>query len=207
LSRSFFAGHGIEIETQNFLLPADIPLIKWGRDSQLRREAISLAEMMIDLKARKPGLSVVILDACRNNPFLPEGGRNLGPGRGGLNSAQAAPNGVFILYSAGAGETALDRLDGDGEEKNSVYTRRLLPLMTTEGLTLGELARRVREDVSLLAASNSHPQTPAYYDGVLETSALPAVECHNRRRRRATRSVSCGRLIGRAAISSMSGSI
>jgi hypothetical protein len=163
----YFAGHGIEIETQNFLLPADIPLIKWGRDSQLRREAISLAEMMIDLKARKPGLSVVILDACRNNPFLPEGGRNLGPGRGGLNSAQAAPNGVFILYSAGAGETALDRLDGDGEEKNSVYTRRLLPLMTTEGLTLGELARRVREDVSLLAASNSHPQTPAYYDGVV----------------------------------------
>lgn len=163
----YFAGHGVEIETQNFLLPADIPLIKWGRDTQLRREAISLAEMMIDLKARKPGLSVVILDACRNNPFLPEGGRNLGPGRGGLNSAQAAPNGIFIMYSAGAGETALDRLDGDGEEKNSVYTRRLLPLMTAEGLTLGDLARRVREDVSLLAASNSHPQTPAYYDGVV----------------------------------------
>ena len=79
-----------------------------------------------------------------------------------------APTGTFIMYSAGAGETALDRLPGDDPDKvNSVYTRKLLPLVKTPGLPLHELARQLRLEVHDLAAAVPHVQQPAYYDGLI----------------------------------------
>jgi hypothetical protein len=64
-----------------------------------------------------------------------------------------APGGTFIMYSAGAGESALDRLPGtDPDNVNSVYTRRLIPLVKKPGLPLHELARQLRQEVHDLAA-------------------------------------------------------
>jgi hypothetical protein len=81
-----------------------------------------------------------------------------------------APNGTFIMYSAGAGQTALDRLPppiADPDPVDSVFTRKLLPLLRQKGIEITELAREVRKQVHALAATVSHAQTPAYYDGVL----------------------------------------
>ena len=67
-----------------------------------------------------------------------------------------APNGTFIMYSAGAGETALDRLPKDDPDKvNSIYTRKLLPLLKTPGLPLHELARQLRREVHDLAVDGA----------------------------------------------------
>ena len=72
------------------------------------------------------------------------------------------------MYSAESGEEALDRLPNDTEQdRNSVYTRRLIPLLRTGDLTLQAAAQRVRADVQELAGRIKHAQTPAYYDGLV----------------------------------------
>jgi hypothetical protein len=80
------------------------------------------------------------------------------------------------MYSAGTGEAALDRLgDADGEA-NSVYTRRLVPLIARPGLTLPDLAQEVRRQVRDLAASVRHRQTPAYYDEIVGRFCLASCD-------------------------------
>jgi carboxyl-terminal processing protease len=163
----YFSGHGVEIEGQNFLLPRDLPDVGYGRREQLRRESLSVSEFLLDLKKRRPQVSLVILDACRTDPFISPELRSVAD-KGGLASITDPPEGTFIMYSAGAGETALDRLPAnDPDPTNSVYTRHLLPLLKTADLTLPELARRVRQNVHDLASRVPHIQRPAYYDGLI----------------------------------------
>jgi hypothetical protein len=71
------------------------------------------------------------------------------------------------MYSAGAGETALDRLPGnDPDRENSIFTRKLVPLLATKGLALHDMARQLRTEVIALASTVPHSQRPAYYEGV-----------------------------------------
>jgi hypothetical protein len=76
------------------------------------------------------------------------------------------------MYSAGAGESALDSLPGADNDPNSVYTRALLPLLKTPGLTLSEVAEQVRENVNKLAVAVKHQQTPAFYNQVVGRACL-----------------------------------
>ncbi|MEO1264440.1 MAG: caspase family protein [Pseudomonadota bacterium] len=162
----FFAGHGVQIGGDNYLLPSNIPLIQYGRQSQLRRESLSVAELLLDLRARKPRITLVILDACRDNPLAqPPGTRSLA--RPGGLASMVAPEGTFIMYSAAAGERALDRLPGTDRNPNSVYTRTLLPLISTPGLTIADIAKRARQQVFETARQVNHTQRPAYYDGII----------------------------------------
>ncbi len=172
----YFSGHGIEVEGLNFLIPSDIPNVEYGRQEQIKRESISVSELLLDLKKRRPGVSLLILDACREHPLIPDESRSAGPKPGGL-AKMDAPNGTFIMYSAGAGQTALDRLpQTDPDTVDSVFTRKLLPLMRQKGIEIAELAREVRKQVHALAATVPHEQTPAYYDGVLGKFCLAGCE-------------------------------
>lgn len=170
----FFAGHGVEIDGQNYLLPRDIPNITYGREARLRRESLSLSELLADLKRRQPQVSLVILDACRDHPLVPPELRSVSGGQGGL-AALLPPQGTFIMYSAGAGETALDRLPGETGPGNSLYTRTLLPLLGQPGLTVQDVAQRVRAEVYRTARKLPHTQRPAYYDGLIGKYCL--VDC------------------------------
>src|SRR5215831_5438931 len=81
----FFSGHGVQVEGQNYLLAKDIPFIEYGRGNQLTREAISLNELLNDLTTGDrphPMNSVVILDACRDNPLIPPGYKSVNTPRG-----------------------------------------------------------------------------------------------------------------------------
>ena len=71
---------------------------------------------------------------------------------------------MFALYSAGTGQTALDRLGDTDTNPNSVFIRVFVPALKTPGLALSDLALEVREKVRELAASVQHEQFPAYYD-------------------------------------------
>src|SRR5205823_14261309 len=145
-----------------------------GEDDLLKGEAIGLSRLLDDLRGRRPKMSLLILDACRDNPFPQPGGRSVGGSRG-LTRVDA-PEGTFVMFSAGTGEAALDRLsDADGDA-NSVYTRRLLPLITQPGLSLPDLAQEVRRQVRELAATVKHRQTPAYYDEVVGRFCLANCE-------------------------------
>ncbi len=161
----FFAGHGVEIEGENYLLPIDVPDAKSDQLEFIKSETIRLNTVLSDLRSKKSRLNLVILDACRNNPFSGSAGRSLG-GRKGL-ARISAPQGTFVMYSADVGETALDRLSDDDGNPNSIFTRTLIPLMKTPGFDLVDTAREIRRRVRKLALTVSHDQTPAYYDAVL----------------------------------------
>ena len=161
----FFAGHGIEIAGQNYLLPRDVPKPESGEAALVKNESLSVTQLLADLEAEEPRVSLVILDACRDNPFAAEGTRSVG-GTRGLARVEA-PEGSFVMYSAGTGQAALDRLSDNDENPNSVFTSSLVPLIKTPGLPLQEVALKVREQVVALANSVGHKQTPAYYDQVI----------------------------------------
>ncbi len=160
----FFAGHGVEIAGRNYLLPTDIPSAKPGQEDFVTTEAIAVDRVLDRIRARGTRVSILVLDACRDNPFPKAGTRSLGSTRGLARTA--APEGTFIMYSAGVGQTALDRLSDADPSPNSIFTRSLIPLLKTPGLSLTRTARQVRRDVQKLASTVSHEQRPAYYDEV-----------------------------------------
>jgi len=160
----FFAGHGVQIDGQNFLLPTDIPNASPDQEAFLRYEAVGVYQVLDIIRGRGSRVAILVLDACRNNPFRRVGTRTLGGTRG--LASMTAPEGTFIMYSAGAGQEALDTLGDDDPNPNSIFTRSLIPFLKSPGLKLTETARRVRREVQKLAAAASHEQRPAYYDEV-----------------------------------------
>ncbi|KAE9630147.1 caspase family protein [Parasedimentitalea maritima] len=158
----YFAGHGVEVEGRNFLLPSDVPVINLGDESFLTGESIAADRVLETFQKRGARTTVMILDACRNNPFPSDGKRSVGGSRGLVR--MDPPEGAFILYSAGAGQTALDRLSDNDANPNSVFTRALLPRLKDPSMTLHQLAKQVRRDVQVLASEVNHDQFPAYYD-------------------------------------------
>ena len=161
----FFAGHGVSIDGSNYLLPADIPAAGSGAEDLIKLSAISEATVIETLKSRGAGVAVVVLDACRNNPFSQGGTRAFGDATRGLSRPPSVqPQGVFGLYSAGFGEQALDGLGDDDSDPNSIFTRVLAPALTEPGQSLLDIAYRVNDEVARLAESVGHEQNPAYYD-------------------------------------------
>lgn len=159
----FFAGHGIEMRGSNFLMPRDVPAAAKG-ELVLRSAGMPLADILDQLEERKPGTSLVILDACRNNPFSASG-RSLGGARG-LARVDERP-GTLIIYSAGIGQIALDSVPDEPTASNSVFTHTLVPLLKTPGLDLLDVAKQTQRRVDALARRGSHTQTPAFYSQLL----------------------------------------
>lgn len=161
----FFAGHGVAMDGVNFLLPADMPELRSIKSSRLERYAVDAGRIVDELKERGAELAFVVLDACRNNPF-PQDDQRGAAAMAGLQRMMPK-EGAFVIYSAGIGQTALDRLGADDAETNSVFTRKFWQILNTPGLPVVEIAKRTQVEVSALAASVDHEQAPAYYDQVV----------------------------------------
>lgn len=163
----YFAGHGVQIEGRNYLLPSNSPNIE-VRPGVLMRQSIDFDSLRHELKDRRPGVTLFVLDACRNNPYVSQiATRAAGRARLGLAPVEAA-RGTFIMYSADPGEEALDRLPDDPpSEKNSLYTRHLMAMLADGRLSLQNIALRLRSAVRAAAGRVNHAQTPAYYDGLV----------------------------------------
>lgn len=173
-----FSGHGFEIDGQNWLLPVDVPAARPGEEGLVKDESFSASEILDRFRARGAGTVVAILDACRDNPFAQPGTRGLG-GTRGLARMDAA-GGVFILFSAGSKQTALDRLSDADPNPTSIFVRSFLPLLERPDLSLIDMAKETQEHVKALAQSVGHEQVPAYYDGIVGrvtlTGALVALK-------------------------------
>lgn len=161
----FFAGHGVEIDGENFLLPTDIVAPQSGARDFIKSESIALSQMLDRVRATGARTTLAIIDACRENPFAATNGRSIGNARG--LGRLTAPEGTFVIFSAGAGQLALDRLDDNDGERNSVFTRLLLPRLKEPGLELRSMMAGLRNDVRDLARTVGHDQFPAYYDELL----------------------------------------
>ena len=161
----FFAGHGFEIRGQNYLLPIDVPEATEGQEELVRDASFAVDRIIDRVQARGARTVILVLDACRNNPCPRPGTRAVG-GAGGL-APITPPEGVFVLFSAGAKQTALDALSSNDPDPNSVFTRRFVREIATPGLTLVQIAKRTQMEVKGISNSVRHEQTPAYYDEIV----------------------------------------
>jgi uncharacterized caspase-like protein len=155
----YFAGHGVQVANTNYLLPVDFD----GADeAMLPFEAVSLTEVGNQLLDAKTRFSLLIIDACRNNPLPSRRGRNLrtGPGLAPMSPA----TGQMVVYSAGSGQVALDGLGDRDPIRNGVFAREFAREMRTPGIDVREMMLTVRESVERLASSVNHAQRPAIYD-------------------------------------------
>lgn len=169
----FYAGHGVAIAGVNYLVPSDVPTVNEGAEARVRGASIAEPDVIAELQAKAVRVAFVVIDACRDNPFPRAAGRSIGSTRG-LADAKPA-RGIFTLYSAGIGQTALDQLSSNDTAHNSVFTRIFVEQLKRPELHLGDLAVEVRERVAALALTATdaggqpapHEQTPAYYDQTL----------------------------------------
>jgi hypothetical protein len=167
----FYAGHGFEIAGQNFLLPTDVPAATEGQE-ELVRDASILADRIIErLQNKKARTSILVFDACRNNPFERSGTRAVAGG-GGLAPMTQLPEGVFSVFSAGPRQTALDRLSNNDDNPNSVFTRTFVKELTQPGVNLVQVAQRTRRLVAEMAETVSHKQIPVYFDQMVDDVVL-----------------------------------
>jgi TPR repeat protein len=171
-----YTGHGWSDGRENFLIPTDAPAS--GSETKLRGASFPLRDGqngLLDLiDAAGAGLTVAIIDACRNNPFTAKAGtRSVGYSRG--LAPVSAPNGSFVIFSAGEGQEALDRLPDDKpDQKLSVFTRNLAPLLQSGAYLEDAIAEAQLETATMAATADGHLQHPAYYDQTLGKTCLAA---------------------------------
>src|ERR1700686_747599 len=160
----YFAGHGIEIDGVNYVIPVDAVL---ERDIDAFDEAIPLDRILTVIEPAKQ-LRLVILDACRDNPFNKTMKRMVGSraiGRGLAKVEPESPN-TLIAFAAKAGSTA-----SDGDSKNSPFTAALVKHIAKPGLDLRKAFGFVRDDV---LKNTSNKQEPYVY-GSLGGDDVPLV--------------------------------
>jgi uncharacterized caspase-like protein len=157
----FYAGHGLQINGKNYLIPVDAN-IKGAEDAE--DQGVSLDGIMQRVESRKPRFNIVILDACRNNPFA----RSYGGG--GLASVDA-PAGSLVAFATGPSKVA-----ADGSGRNGLYTSHLLRHINTPNLKIEEIFKRVRMGVMEQSAGDQVPweNTSLTEDFILNAQALAA---------------------------------
>lgn len=166
----YFAGHGVELRGQNYLIPVDAEIASEG---YVDVEAISAREVMAGLEHARNEMNIVILDACRNNP-LPRRSRS---GSRGL-AVMGAPAETLLAYATSPGEVADDNVSG----RNGLYTSKLLQSMQVPGLRLVDVFRRTRREVKRESGGRQVPwqsdnlTSDAFY--FIEPTEAPEVNRH-----------------------------
>jgi len=132
----YYAGHGIQVRGRNFLIPVNADL---QREDEVEFQAIDANAILAKMDSAKNGLNLMILDACRNNPFA----RSFRAQSQGL-AQMDAPSGTLVAFATSPGAIASDGVDG----KNSVYTKHLLANLPRPGVPVELMFKQVRIAVS-----------------------------------------------------------
>ncbi len=140
----YYAGHGVQLRGKNYLIPVDARIATEGA---VRSESVDVDILLEQFQSSGSTLNIVILDACRNNPFE----RSFRGSSGGL-AQMDAPKGTLIAYATAPGRVALD-----GEGANGLYTSQLLQAMAEPGLKVEDVFKHVRVKV---AGSTGDQQMP-----------------------------------------------
>ncbi len=130
----FYAGHGMQIGGSNYLIPVGAHIM---RERDVEYEAVNAARVLAAMEDSGSSVNIVILDACRDNPFK----SSFRSGSRGLSVMQAS-RGSFISYATSPGSVA-----ADGEGRNGIYTKNILRHITNPELAVEEVFRNVRKDV------------------------------------------------------------
>jgi hypothetical protein len=144
----YYAGHGAQVEHHNYLLPVDF---KGNSGLEIMRSGYDVALLNEKLAERQTRARILMLDACRNNPFS--------PAEGGLASMELGP-GTLVEFAASSGQTA----DENPAGHNGLFTGYVLQEMKVPGIGADELARRVKDDVY---KASKGKQFPFIYPGLV----------------------------------------
>jgi len=154
----FFAGHGVQIGSDPILLGTDI---RADDEKMAQREGIQL--LYVQNAMAKARLALLVIDACRDNPFPKVGGtRSIGEGRG-LAPPEPA-KGQAIIMSAGRGQKALDAVPNVAGSRNGLFTVTFAEALREPGQDLRTALLRTRDLVEDQAAKINHPQRPSLVD-------------------------------------------
>ena len=132
----YFAGHGIQIDGKNYLMPVGETFFD---ESSVKYGAYSLLELLERLEINKNNINIIILDACRNNPF----DNSRSSSSSGLAEIFVS-KGTFIAFATAPGRTASDT---SNNSRNGLYTSHLLDALNIVGLSLDERFKLIRENV------------------------------------------------------------
>lgn len=132
----FFAGHGVQVNGENYMLPVGFP---FKNEQEVEKNAVQANMLLRYMEESKNRVNVIVLDACRNNPFIKTRSlktRGLAP--------MDAPSGSLVAFSTAPGTEA-----SDGSGRNGLYTKHLMATMKVPGLTVEQVFKRTREGVEI----------------------------------------------------------
>jgi hypothetical protein len=169
----YYAGHGVQFGTANYLLPVDV-----GAESSegVKGDSVELQQILNAISEKQLKFTLAVIDACRDNPFAvaaaSPNGRSLADNpkmkaileSKGVTPTNTAAIGQMVIYSASAGQQALDSLGPNDRNPNGLFTRVFLEKMSQPGMPVDRVLRLVKKDVVRLAKSVNHDQVPALYD-------------------------------------------
>jgi len=147
----YYSGHGAQYGDENYLLPVAIDTSTDNLDTIFSSETIALSSVLDGMKAANTTMNIVVLDACRNNPFsqtgIKSGSKSVGKGLAWVDNTSSddstVPQGSFIAYATAPNRVAFD----DGKAKYSPYTRHLLKHIRKRGMSIEEMFKVVRNAV------------------------------------------------------------
>jgi Caspase domain len=161
----YFAGHAVQMDWRNYLLPVNQ---QFSSADDVRKNALDITELVRALDSAKNGINIIILDACRDNPFS-----NGGQVPKGLTQMDA-PTNTFLAYATAPGQTARDA----GSGNNGLYTEFLLKELTKDGVKIEDAFKRVRLGVRLASKGEQIPwevtslENDFYFRSPLQTRKL-----------------------------------
>ncbi|MDZ7739205.1 MAG: WG repeat-containing protein [Bacteroidales bacterium] len=150
----FYAGHGIQVEGYNYLIPVNVSL---ESEAEVEFKCVEVGRLLSRMEESGSKVNIVILDACRNNPFERSWTRKAkGQGLAFMN----APSGSLIAYATAPGSTA-----SDGTGENGLYTSSLLKYMNNPELTILEVFQKVRSEVRVKSSNQQIPWESTSLEG------------------------------------------
>jgi formylglycine-generating enzyme required for sulfatase activity len=153
----YYSGHGVQVDGRNYLIPISANVIS---RTDVKYELVNVDNVLEDMNASGTKVNIIVLDACRNNPFGEKGLRGGGSGLASMD----APSGTLVAYATGPGRTA-----ADGTGRNSPYTESLARIITEPGLDIEDVFREVGKDVQLKTGG---VQVPWKMDSLTEKFSL-----------------------------------
>ena len=163
----YYAGHGVQVSDENYLLPTKV---EFSSEDEVEMFGVSIQDIMRYLKAQTDQVNILILDACRDNPFESNWNKTRSLKGRGLAKIPA-PTGSLIAFSTDSGQTAPD---GDGE--NSIYTISLAKNMLLENTSIDQVFRNVRTEVLTKTEGFQRPVEATQLTGQTFYLKKPSIE-------------------------------
>jgi formylglycine-generating enzyme required for sulfatase activity len=149
----FYAGHGLQVKGMNYLPAVDARI---SVEADVPLNSLNLSELLQRLDEAKAGVRLLLVDACRDNPYS----RGFRSSARGLARVEGAPSGTLMHFATRPGGVA-----GDGAGRNGVYTAELLKHLRTPGLAVESMLKRVASGVRQSTGGSQQPWTEGALDG------------------------------------------